>query len=112
MVMNVTFSCRLAVSRPPLAHKAVGFNSPASGGVCQFGGATNGHHALKANLEGLERQYLTLVESVILFIFRYRPSLNGDLLASTGASLSGDTSWVNLSKRWPFTERGMSCRNR
>ena len=60
MVMDATFNCRLTVSRSPIAHKAVGFNSPAPKGVCQFGG----HHALKANLEGLERQYLTLVESV------------------------------------------------
>ena len=69
MVMNATFNCRLVVSRPPIAHKAVGFNSQASRGVCQFNGAMNGHHALKANLEGLERQYLTLVEFVILFFF-------------------------------------------
>jgi hypothetical protein len=67
MVMNATFNCRLIVSHPTIAHKAVGFNSPASKGVCQFNGAINGHHALKANLEGLERQYLTLVEFVAFF---------------------------------------------
>lgn len=33
----------------------------------------NGHHALKANLEGLERQYLTLVEFVALsFLLSFR----------------------------------------
>lgn len=69
MVMNATFNCRLVVSRPPIVHKAAGFSSQASRGVCQFNGAMNGHHALKANLEGLERQYLTLVEFVILFFF-------------------------------------------
>src|ERR1700753_3460421 len=104
MVMNATFNCRLTVSRPPIAHKAVGFNSPASRGVCQFNGAMNGHRTLKANLEGLERQYLTLVEFVILFSSAIVFPLNGDLTASTGTSLSGDTSWVNLSKRWPSTE--------
>jgi len=62
MVMNATFNCRLTVSRSPIAYKPVGFNSPASRGVCQFNAGTNGHHALKANLEGLERQYLTLVD--------------------------------------------------
>lgn len=66
MVMNATFNCRLAVSRPPVAHKAVGLNSPTSRGVGQFNGAMGSHHALKANLDGLERQYLTLVEFVIL----------------------------------------------
>ncbi|KAF9645096.1 hypothetical protein BDM02DRAFT_3131316 [Thelephora ganbajun] len=62
MVMNAAFNCRLTVSCSPIVHKVVGFNFPVSRGVCQFNGATNGHHALKANLEGLERQYLTLVE--------------------------------------------------
>ena len=66
MVMNTTFNCRLTVSRSPIAHKEVGFNSPASRGVCQFNSPAN---ALKANLEGLERQYLTLVEFVPPFIF-------------------------------------------
>jgi len=60
--MNATFNYRLTVSRSPIAHKGVRFDSPASRGVCQFNGVTNGHHALKANLEGLERQYLTLVD--------------------------------------------------
>lgn len=73
MVMNATFSCRLTVSRSPVAHKAVAFNSPASRGVCHFSGVTHGHHSLKANLAGLERQYLTLVEFVVLFFIRYRP---------------------------------------
>ena len=68
MVMNATFNCSLTVSRSPIALKAGGFNSPASRGVCQFNGPTNGHHALKANLDGLERQYLTLVEFVA-FLF-------------------------------------------
>jgi len=68
MVMNATFNCRLIVSHPTIAHKAVGFNSPASKGVCQFNGAINGHHALKANLEGIERQYLTLVDINRYFI--------------------------------------------
>ena len=68
MVMNATFNCRLTVSRSPIANKAAWFNSPASGGVCQSNGAMNGHHALKADLDGLERQYLTLVESVTLFL--------------------------------------------
>ena len=45
-----------------------------SRGVCQFNGAVNGHHALKANLEDLERQYLTLVEFVILFFCYHPPS--------------------------------------
>ena len=74
MVMNATFNCRLTVSRSPIAYKAVGFNSPISRGVCQFNGAASGHHALKANLEDLERQYLTLVEFVILFFCHYPPS--------------------------------------
>jgi len=74
MVVNATFNCRLTVSCSPIAHKVAGFNSPASKGFCQFNGAKNGHHALKANLEGLERQYLTLVEFVILFFsFHYHP---------------------------------------
>jgi len=71
MVMNATFDCRLTVSRSPVTYKAVGFNFPASRGVCQFNGTTNGHHALKANLEGLERQYLTLVEFVVICSFLY-----------------------------------------
>jgi len=62
--MNATFSCRLTVSRSPITQKAVGFHSPASRSACQFGG----HHALKANLEGLERQYLTLVDINRYFI--------------------------------------------
>lgn len=111
--MNATFDCRLTVSRFPIAHKTAGFNPPVLGGVCQFDGTTRGHHALKADLEGLERQYLTLVEFVIPFfssaIFL---SLDDNAPASTGTSSSGDTIWVNLSKRWPSTERGMSCRNR
>lgn len=68
MVMNATFNYRLTVSRSPIAHKGVGFNSPASRGGCQFNGAMSGHHALKANLEGLERQYLTLVDINRYFI--------------------------------------------
>jgi len=68
MVMNATFNYRLTVSRSPIANKAAWFNSPASRGVCQSGGAMNGHHTLKADLDGLERQYLTLVEFVILFL--------------------------------------------
>ena len=109
--MNTTFNCRLTVSRYPIAQKAVGFNSLASRGLCQFDGATHGHHALKANLVGLERQYLTLVEFVILFSSVIALSLDDDHPASIGTSLSGDTTWVNLSKRWPSIEHGMSCRN-
>ena len=66
MVMDVTFDCRLTVSRLPAAHKPGGFSSLSARDLCHFNGAKNGHHALKANLEGLERQYLTLVESVML----------------------------------------------
>lgn len=66
--MNTTFNYRFTVTRSPIAHKAAGFNSAASKGVCQLNGAMNGHHALKANLEGLERQYLTLVDINRYFI--------------------------------------------
>jgi len=66
--MNATFNCRLTVSRSPIAYKAAGFNFPASRGACQFNGTANGHHSLKANLEGLERQYLTLVDINRYFI--------------------------------------------
>ena len=65
--MNATFNYRLTVSRSPIANKVAWFNSPVSKGVCQSTGAINGHHALKADLDGLERQYLTLVEFVALF---------------------------------------------
>lgn len=90
MVMNATFNCRLTVSRPPTVYKAVGFNSPSSKGVRQFNSPTNGHRTLKANLEGLERQYLTLVEFVTSLSLRYPPLLTRDFPASTGTSLSGD----------------------
>lgn len=66
--MNTTFNCRLTVSRPYIAPKAAGFNSPASRDVCHLSGTINGHYALKANLEGLERQYLTLVDINRYFI--------------------------------------------
>jgi len=39
-----------------------------SRGVCKFDGAIHGHHTLKANLAGLERQYLTLVDINRYFI--------------------------------------------
>ena len=71
--MNATFNCRLTVSRSPIALKVAGFNSSGSKGVCQFSSPTNGHHALKANLEGLERQYLTLVEFVLLLFLQLSP---------------------------------------
>ena len=77
MVMNTTFNCRLTVSRSPIAHKVAGFNSPALRGVCQLNGPTNGHRALKADLEGLERQYLTLVE----FVLSFPPVIVGSLTA-------------------------------
>lgn len=98
MVMTATFDYRLSVSRPPTVNKAAGFSFPGSKGVCQFNSVTNGHHALKANLEGLERQYLTLVEFVTLLFSVVEFFLDGDLLASTGTSSSGGTSWVNSSK--------------